>query len=591
MSSPPRRIDPILSSSLEYEEYLREKLRRAKEGILNSYNNSNDGVGGRKTYTGISVDDINRTSKTRPLTRIDESYESEISEEMPIKHSWRMYAKSNDRDGSRSPNKSLRYSSNDREIPKYSASIIEAIQKSDVADSVCLSPKSKKSPMRLNKSDEYENNKNDEYENIIERKLIKNRLKRYFANWSKLKRTKHIEHHFQDKLRSKYFNMWLNNKKSVDSSLRSASIHHDAYQLHHAIHKLLINKKIARNKANRRMISRQSRQHYHYTLYRKIFLGWKYVSRAEKTEKIVSNEHNYRVERIKSLVNTLKTQKSNTSNAQQAVIQQQKTKIAESTSYQKKEILRKEKSEVVPRREKSEVVMKARASSNSKESEDDGEEEIQLPPPPAYTDAMKAKTIVGPRSTPPRTTTATTAANRTAPTASTVDYNAIDIETRSKLRRENLSKLKKEAEERVARRAEEEAKRRKNKQDNEDMEIDRLREEKRLQIEKAKQENLLEKEKMSVLTKKLEIAGKFYNKQLLVRVGMAPWIRLIELRRMNRVKAKSYYDDHLVQSTFMALYSHAMLEKNERSRREYKQTLYAATFYRKKLLGNIWKHW
>ena len=218
--------------------------------------------------------------------------------------------------------------------------------------------------------------------------------------------------------------------------------------------------------------------------------------------------------------------------------------------------------------------------------EDDIGEEAQLPPPPAYSEAVKSKPTSGPRPTPPRTTI-----ERKPPSTSTIDYSAVDIETRSKLRRENLARLKKEAEYRVARRAEEDARRRKSRQDSEDMEIDRLREEKRLQIEKSKQENMLEKEKLNVLMKKLESAGKFYNKQLLVRVGMAPWIRLIEQRRMSSVRAKSYYDDHLVQSTFMALYSYAMLEKNERSRKEYKQTLLAATYYRKKLLKNIWKHW
>ena len=320
MSSPPRRVDPVLSTSLEYEEYLREKLRRAKEGILNSYNNSNDGIGGRKIYTGISVDDIARTSKTRPLARIDESYEKEIYQDVPIKHSWRIHTKNYDRDGSRSPNKSLRYSSKDREIPKYRDSIVESLQKRDVADNVCMSPKSIKSPTRLNRSDDdgpprdYRDERRREYENTIEKRQIKNTLKRYFANWSKLKRAKHAELLFQGRLKSKYFNTWLCTKKSIDSSLRSASIHYDAYQMHHAMYKLFVHRKNEKNKASHRAMCQQARKHYHYSMYRKIFLGWKYVSRTGKTEKMVSHEHDYRVERIKHLINTIKTQKSHSTN-------------------------------------------------------------------------------------------------------------------------------------------------------------------------------------------------------------------------------------------------------------------------------------
>ena len=348
MSSPPRRVDPVLSTSLEYEEYLREKLRRAKEGILNSYNNSNDGIGGRKIYTGISVDDIARTSKTRPLARIDESYEKEIYQDVPIKHSWRIHTKNYDRDGSRSPNKSLRYSSKDREIPKYRDSIVESLQKRDVADNVCMSPKSIKSPTRLNRSDDdgpprdyrderrrddgpprdyrderrrddgpprdYRDERRREYENTIEKRQIKNTLKRYFANWSKLKRAKHAELLFQGRLQSKYFNTWLCTKKSIDSSLRSASIHYDAYQMHHAMYKLFVHRKNEKNKASHRAMCQQARKHYHYSMYRKIFLGWKYVSRTGKTEKMVSHEHDYRVERIKHLINTIKTQKSHSTN-------------------------------------------------------------------------------------------------------------------------------------------------------------------------------------------------------------------------------------------------------------------------------------
>jgi hypothetical protein len=166
-----------------------------------------------------------------------------------------------------------------------------------------------------------------------------------------------------------------------------------------------------------------------------------------------------------------------------------------------------------------------------------------------------------------------------------------ELEIRAIERKKKAIELRKQAEERVAKRQREEEHIKSSKIQVEEESLHKLREERRMKLEKEKVLSVRNKEIQLELQRKLDTATKFHNTQLLMRLGFVPFCRLLEIKKMNSLKAANFRDDYLLQSSWIALYGYVMMLKNERVRREYRASAFAVAHFRRSLLKKTWKNW
>jgi hypothetical protein len=115
----------------------------------------------------------------------------------------------------------------------------------------------------------------------------------------------------------------------------------------------------------------------------------------------------------------------------------------------------------------------------------------------------------------------------------------IDLDNRFAERKEKLNTLRKQAEERVAKRNLENNQLNKKKERIADEALDKLRDEKRLQLEKLKIDSLREKErqneKLILFQQHMRKSEHHYQSQLLIHKGFTPWLRLMDLSRYHYI--------------------------------------------------------
>jgi len=66
-------------------------------------------------------------------------------------------------------------------------------------------------------------------------------------------------------------------------------------------------------------------------------------------------------------------------------------------------------------------------------------------------------------------------------------------------------------------------------------------------------------------------------------------MRLMELNRMNRIRAKAFYNDNLLQNAFVSMYAYSQAEIRDRNKKESRQSQTALLFRRKRLLRIAWR--
>lgn len=166
-----------------------------------------------------------------------------------------------------------------------------------------------------------------------------------------------------------------------------------------------------------------------------------------------------------------------------------------------------------------------------------------------------------------------------------------ELEIRAIERKKRAVELRKQAEERVYKRQRDEEHVKSSKLQVEEETLNKLREERRIKLEKEKVLSVRNKEMQLELQRKLDTATKFHNTQLLMRLGFVPFCRLLEIKKLNSLKAANFRDDYLLQSSWIALYGYVMMLKNERIRREYRASAFAVAHFRRSLLKKTWKSW
>lgn len=163
------------------------------------------------------------------------------------------------------------------------------------------------------------------------------------------------------------------------------------------------------------------------------------------------------------------------------------------------------------------------------------------------------------------------------------------MEERAKIRREKVAMLQRDAESRVKRRSQDEKRRNDEKvQFEEDQLLSYQLEYKRqlaLKKENSQQKDIQE---MKELRAK---AQSFFERQLLVRCGLAPFLRLVDMTRTNWITAMDFYDDSLLQSAWVALYSFCAMQKRDRMRKEQRQASLATSHYKSSLLHSNFRRW
>ena len=86
-------------------------------------------------------------------------------------------------------------------------------------------------------------------------------------------------------------------------------------------------------------------------------------------------------------------------------------------------------------------------------------------------------------------------------------------------------------------------------------------------------------------------ADRFRHLQLLVRVGFAPWRRLVEHGHTNLSKAWQCRADRLRLWAWDAMVGHTVAQRTARIRHEYRLAAQATAHYRQKLMRHAWKRW
>mmetsp|Transcript_925 Transcript_925/g.1604 ORF Transcript_925/g.1604 Transcript_925/m.1604 type:complete len:659 (+) Transcript_925:73-2049(+) len=170
-------------------------------------------------------------------------------------------------------------------------------------------------------------------------------------------------------------------------------------------------------------------------------------------------------------------------------------------------------------------------------------------------------------------------------------------EESAKERRERLRSLQRETAERVAKnKANEEAMKRR-KELEEEQELAQQRKEYRSKLShksrggqrSARGETDKKAADATSGSPKLSIAAAFRKRQLLIRRGLAPWLLLVKERRLDWLKACTFYDDGLVQSAWEAWVGLARARKRAFYIHERKLTRLADSHFRQVLLRYTWR--
>jgi hypothetical protein len=91
---------------------------------------------------------------------------------------------------------------------------------------------------------------------------------------------------------------------------------------------------------------------------------------------------------------------------------------------------------------------------------------------------------------------------------------------------------------------------------------------------------VLSKDEQERLKDLLLKANQFRRFQLLVRVALSPWRRLVEQAQLNRCKAITFHEDNLLQSSWDAWLGYAVARRTERVRREHRLMKVAASHHK-----------
>ena len=78
---------------------------------------------------------------------------------------------------------------------------------------------------------------------------------------------------------------------------------------------------------------------------------------------------------------------------------------------------------------------------------------------------------------------------------------------------------------------------------------------------------------------------------MVVRLGFAPWRRLVEQKRLDIVKAWQFRVDRLRLWAWGMLVGHTIAQRTARIRQEFRQSAIAYAHYRNKLVRQSWKRW
>jgi len=325
--------------------------------------------------------------------------------------------------------------------------------------------------------------------------------------------------------------------------------------------------------------------------------AWKYQAKKLIKEKLSKEEHIQRLERIKKLVNTIGSSK-NTTTSQKNV---NKNNVDKLLSIPKS-----------PAKEES-LIYEHNNSKDEKyidkyDQDDSFENDIELQAHEKEALVTKAeekesKTSAHERNrmrltprTPCSLSNNIAASQKQHQTPKTIEKpknypSKEELEMRAIERKKRVVELRKQAEERVAKRQKEEETIKSSKLQVEEESLNKMREERRIKLEKEKASSARTKEMLVESQRKLENSIKFYNTQLIMRLGFSPWCRLLEIKKMNTLKAANFRDDYLLQSSWIAFYGYVMMLKNERVRREYRASAYAVAHFRRFLLKKTWKGW
>jgi len=167
----------------------------------------------------------------------------------------------------------------------------------------------------------------------------------------------------------------------------------------------------------------------------------------------------------------------------------------------------------------------------------------------------------------------------------------VDLEERAKIRRDRAALLQREAENRVRKQKSDEKRQQDDKKRVEEAKFVQFQQEHKQHV-LAQKENSLHKDAAEAeLKQKWKSAVAFYNKQLLIRRGLAPLMRLVEISRNNWFTAVNFSDDFLLQQSWVALYGYCANRKKERIRKEYRQASMAMSHYKSNLLQSIFRRW
>jgi len=167
----------------------------------------------------------------------------------------------------------------------------------------------------------------------------------------------------------------------------------------------------------------------------------------------------------------------------------------------------------------------------------------------------------------------------------------LSLEERIRARKEKIALLQKQAVSRVQNRNKEHERLVKEKEQKEAEALVKLQEDHRAQLESAKAEAQKTKEQIGELKRKIKAAEKCYRNHLVISVGWKGFLALIEHTRLNWAKAVNYFDDSLLQATWIAFYGYCMMQKQERMRKEARQSSMALAHYRRKLVRSTWRRW
>lgn len=320
-------------------------------------------------------------------------------------------------------------------------------------------------------------------------------------------------------------------------------------------------------------------------------LAWKYQAKKLMKEKQSKEEHVQRLERIKKLVSNIGNSKNTITSSKTTINNGKNEDISMHLSSSKEERLIHDQNEDKSTKQDEKFIdnnlhdnfqCETEFRSNEKDILFAEEKESKASP-------RESKSNRSIRTTPDKKIiqkqpTPNIEKPKNYPSKEELEMRAID-------RKKRVVGLRKQAEERVAKRLKEEESAKSSKLQVEDEALNKMREERRTKLEKEKAMSVRSKEMQLENQRKFEIATKFYNTQLILRLGLAPWCRLIEIKKMNSLKALNFRDDFLLQSSWIAFYGYVMMLKNERVRREYRASAFAVAHFRRSLIKKTWKCW